>query len=183
VSNPAIFTLDLAGGALGRSIGLAYLATPYTKYPLGIERAFIDAAALAAQLMRACVKVYSPIAHTHPLAVHGHIDPLDHAIWLPFDEAMMAAADVLIVARMEGWRESKGIAHEVEFFERAGKPIFDLDPGSLILMRRRAEVSARAIGAWMADDAVRHGDAIDEPDGNAPLAHGKTRSQQGGSSA
>lgn len=116
---------------------LAYLATPYSKYPHGIERAFADAAALAARLMLAGVKVYSPIAHTHPLAVHGGLDPLDHAIWLSFDEAMMAAAGVLIVAHLDGWAESMGIAHEIAFFERAGKPVFDLDPANLLMTRRQ----------------------------------------------
>ncbi len=116
---------------------LCYLATPYSKYEGGnLELAFRDAARLAAQLMLAGVKVYSPIAHTHPLAIYGDVDPLDHDIWLPFDEAMMAASDVLIVAHMNGWRESRGIAHEIEFFEKVGKPIFDLDPKSLTMSKR-----------------------------------------------
>lgn len=117
-------------------IGLGYLATPYTKYPAGIEQAWIDACSLTARLMVTGLCCYSPIAHTHPLAIHGRLDPLDHSIWLPFDEVMMARADALIVARMPSWETSKGIAYEVDFFERAGKPIFDLDPLSLTLVRR-----------------------------------------------
>lgn len=116
---------------------LAYLATPYSKWPTGINDAFIEAAKLAAKLMVSGVKVYSPIAHTHPLAIYGEVDPMDHSIWLPFDEAMMQAASVLIVAHMDGWQESKGIAHEIDFFERAGKPIFDLDPDTLRMTRRK----------------------------------------------
>lgn len=116
---------------------LCYLATPYSKYMGGnLDRAFVDASKLAALLLVAGVKVYSPIAHTHPLAMHGNLDPLDHDIWLPFDEAMMHAATVLIVAHMEGWRESKGIAHEIAFFRRRDKPIFDLDPDTLTMTRR-----------------------------------------------
>jgi nucleoside 2-deoxyribosyltransferase len=115
---------------------LCYLATPYSKYRPSIEAAFIDASKLAATLLRAGVKVYSPIAHTHPIAVYGKIDPLDHAIWLPFDEAMMDIANVLIVARMDGWEASRGIAHEVDFFTRQGKPVYDLCPKSLIMTRR-----------------------------------------------
>ena len=115
---------------------LHYLATPYSKYPAGIEAAFADAAALAAALMVAGVNCYSPIAHTHPLAIHGKLDPLDHSIWLPFDEVMMAKADTLIVAHMEGWEFSYGMAHEVEVFTRAGKPIFDLWPETMKMARR-----------------------------------------------
>lgn len=116
----------------------AYLATPYSKYRGGdIEAAFVDAAKLAASLLVRGVKVYSPIAHTHPLAVYGKLDPLDHSIWLPFDEAMMAAADSLIVAHMDGWDVSYGIAHEIKVFEKAGKPIFDLDPVKMTMARRK----------------------------------------------
>lgn len=115
---------------------LCYLATPYSKYKPGLVKAFEDAAALAATLLVAGVKVYSPIAHTHPLAIHGHLDPLDHSIWLPFDEAMMNVCDVLIVAHMDGWEESYGIKHEIEFFTKANKPIFDLDPDTMHMKRR-----------------------------------------------
>src|SRR3990167_1959103 len=60
---------------------IGYLATPYTRYPAGIRAAFADAAKLAARLLVTGLKVYSPITHTHPLAIYGHLDPLDHAIW------------------------------------------------------------------------------------------------------
>src|ERR1035437_2595568 len=100
---------------------IAYLATPYSKYPGGVNDAFIAAAKLGARLLLIGVKVYSPIAHTHPIAMHGNINPLDHSIWLPFDEAMMALASSLIVAHMHGWQESRGITHEIAFFENAKK--------------------------------------------------------------
>lgn len=143
---------------------LAYLATPYSKYTPGIEAAFIDASKLAARLMLSGVQVYSPIAHTHPLAVHGGIDPLDLSIWLPFDEAMMKACDVLIVAHMQGWEESTGIAHEVKFFEDAGKRIYDLDPIALSMTSRRL------VGIHRLAEIDPH------------LAHDKTPSEHAGSS-
>ena len=121
------------------SFRLCYLATPYSKYKGGdLHAAFVDAARLAAELLSIGVRVYSPIAHTHPLAIHGHLDPLDHSIWLPFDEAMMEAADCLIVAHMDGWDVSYGIEHEVNFFAAAGKPIFDLDPDSTATPKLRS---------------------------------------------
>ena len=117
---------------------LCYLATPYSKYKGGhLERAFVDASRLAAALLTTGVRVYSPITHTHPLAVYGDLDPLDHSIWLPFDEAMMEAADCLIVAHMDGWETSFGIAHEIEFFDKANKPIFDLDITTMTMTLRR----------------------------------------------
>lgn len=109
---------------------LCYLATPYSKYPAGIHVAFVDASIFAAHLLRHGIKVYSPIAHTHPLATYGNIDPLDHSIWLSFDEAMMNASDALVVAEMDGWEVSKGIGYEMEVFRAAGKPIYRL-PGDM----------------------------------------------------
>lgn len=117
---------------------LVYLATPYTKYRAGIEQAFIDASALAARLMVSGVKVYSPIAHTHPMAIHGGINPLDHSVWLPFDEAMMSACSALAVAKMQGWDESYGIAYEIKHFESRGAPVFYLCPAELTTEPRAA---------------------------------------------
>lgn len=110
---------------------LVYLATPYSRYPDGLEAAFIEAAKLAGRLLDAGVRVYSPICHTHPIAIHGEIDPLDHSIWIPFDESMMSVSDALVVAMMPSWRQSKGIRYEIDYFELEGKPIFYLEPGTL----------------------------------------------------
>ena len=118
---------------------LCYLATPYTKYVGGIDIAFAEAARLAALLLTTGVRVYSPIAHTHPLAVYGRLDPLDHSIWLPFDEAMMDAADCLIVARMKGWDQSFGVKHEIDFFHREKKPVIHIDPVSLAIVPAQQE--------------------------------------------
>jgi hypothetical protein len=106
---------------------LVYLATPYSKYKKGLEEAYKDAARLAGRLLRMGVKLYSPICHTHPIAIHGVLDPLDHSIWLPFDEAIMAKADAMLVAKMDGWTESKGIQHEIGVFGLAEKPVYYLD--------------------------------------------------------
>ncbi len=117
---------------------LAYLATPYSRFPGGIYAAFEEAACLAGRLLQIGVKVYSPICHTHPISIYGNLDPLDHAIWMPFDEAMMRVCDILIVAHMASWETSKGIAMEVKYFEESEKRIFDLDPVTLVMTRRDA---------------------------------------------
>ncbi len=103
-----------------------YLATPYSKYEGGIEKAFVDACKVAAAMVKDGFWVYSPIAHTHPIAVHGGIDPLDHSIWLPFDEPMMKACSALLIALLPGWQHSKGVAYEMDWFDRHEKPIYNL---------------------------------------------------------
>jgi hypothetical protein len=102
---------------------LWYVATPYSKYPGGIDTAWTDACKATAALIKMGIAAYSPIAHTHPIAVHGHIDPYDHTIWIPLDRHMMRAADGLIVVMMEGWDTSYGVDLEIREFREAGKRI------------------------------------------------------------
>lgn len=108
-----------------------YLATPYSKYPGGIEEAFKVACRAAADLIRSGVRVYSPIAHTHPVAIHGNIDPYAHEIWLPADVPFMEAARGLIVLKAESWERSYGIGEEIKAFSAAGKPVLYMEPGTV----------------------------------------------------
>lgn len=117
---------------------LAYLASPYRLYPAGHEQAYADICAIAAQLLKAGVKVFCPIAHGHGIALHGEIDPDDMAVWHELNKAIMDRCDVLIVAHMKGWDVSNGIYEETKHFEQAGKTIFDLDVKTLLLKRRQA---------------------------------------------
>lgn len=50
---------------------MKYLATPYSKFEGGLEAAFRAAAEVAAKLVRQGESVYSPICHTHPIAIYG----------------------------------------------------------------------------------------------------------------
>lgn len=111
--------------------GLIYLATPYSKYPGGTIKAYVAAAELAGRLMKAGLIVLSPIVHGHPISVHGDLDPLDHEIWLKLDRQIMQRCDAMLIAMMEGWRESYGIAKEIEYMTAWKKPIYELDPDSL----------------------------------------------------
>lgn len=102
---------------------LVYLATPYSKHPAGLECAHKQACKAVAALLRRKVAAYSPIAHGHPVALHGGLDPLDHAIWLPFDQHMMDVCGELWIVQMPGWDDSYGIEQERKYFAGQGKPI------------------------------------------------------------
>lgn len=106
-----------------RSGRLWYLATVYSKWQDGPDDAFVVACRFAAGLIRDGVPVLSPIAHSHPIAIHGGLDELDHDLWMKADAPLMDAASGLLVLMMPGWRESRGIAQELDSFTRAGKPI------------------------------------------------------------
>lgn len=108
-----------------------YLASPYSNYPKGIDYAHVKACQAVAEFVEAGVPVYSPIAHTHPVAMIGCIDPHNHDFWLPIDKPMMDAASGLIVLMLDGWLTSRGVAYETEVFAAAGKPIVYMTPGKV----------------------------------------------------
>jgi hypothetical protein len=110
---------------------LVYVATPYTKYPYGIEIAFQHASRLSAYMMKEGVQVYSPIAHSHPLAKYGNLDPLDHEIWMPHNDIMLSVCDALCVGMLETWKTSFGLCHEIKEFRMSNRPIYYIDPITL----------------------------------------------------
>jgi hypothetical protein len=107
---------------------LYYLASPYSKYYAGLHSAFVDISAIAGRLLEKGVFTYSPIAHSHPIALYGVLDPYDHDIWMPLDLKIAASCDGLIVATMKGFEESKGVAMEIQHFTEKGLPVFFYNP-------------------------------------------------------
>lgn len=104
-----------------------YMGSPYSLYSLGIHQAWLAACETAGALILKGIPVYSPIAHMHPVAMHGNINPLDHAIWLPINEAMMEGAVGMIALCIANWKESRGLAEELKYFRAAKLPIFKID--------------------------------------------------------
>lgn len=104
-----------------------YLATPYSKYPWGLEEAYRMACRQAALLAKVGVPVFSPIAHGHGLSMHGKVPALDHDLWMRLDEPFMAAAHGLIVVMAPTWEESRGLTVEVARFDGDGKPVIYMD--------------------------------------------------------
>lgn len=136
-----------------------YLASPYSKYVGGIEAAYQHVCAQAALLVSCGVPVYSPIAATHGIAVHGGLDPLDHGIWLDADETFMQAARGLIVCEMEGWESSYGVQYEIDAFRGMGKPIIHMTPGHIphCLLPGRRKVIGLCGYAGAGKDAAAQG--------------------------
>lgn len=115
--------------------GFWYLATPYSKYGPGLYAAFLDACDAAGRLLsERGIKTYSPIAECHAIAQTCHLDPRDEMIWVPFLAPKIAAAHGLLVVKMPGWDESKGVTHEIAEFKRQGKPVHYLEWPSLDLI-------------------------------------------------
>ena len=110
---------------------LIYLATPYSDPdPAVRERRFLAVNAAAAVLMRGRLHVYSPISHTHPIALAGSL-PLGWDYWEGYDRAILENCAALVVLMLPGWEHSVGVAGERKIAEELGIPIFYATPGTI----------------------------------------------------
>jgi len=102
---------------------IVYLATPYSHPELAVQRLrFEQVSRLAAELMSRGVYVYSPISHTHPIAMAGYL-PTGWDFWEAHNRTMLSRCDRLVVYMQDGWEESVGVAAEIAMAEEFGLPI------------------------------------------------------------
>ena len=111
----------LAGGTFW------YLATPYAKHVHGKEEAFKEAARAAGLLIQHGVHVFSPIAHSHPIAELCNMEKDSHDLWMPLDLAILKGSNGVLVNPIPGWRISKGIEMEINAARELGLPVYRLD--------------------------------------------------------
>lgn len=91
---------------------LYYLASPYSHSdPLVRESRFHMACDVAGYLMNRGLHVFSPIAHTHPIACRCDL-PKGFDFWESYDRSMLMRCDSLLIVTAPGWRESKGVTAE-----------------------------------------------------------------------
>lgn len=102
---------------------LIYLASPYSHPDSAIQESrFIEVCRVAAAMMREGHLIFSPIAHSHPIAMAGSL-PTDWEFWRKYDHAMLDAASELWVLKIPGWDESQGVQAEIVYAIALGKPI------------------------------------------------------------
>lgn len=107
---------------------LVYLATPYSHSDPNVrEERFRAVNKAAADLMRAGLHIYSPISHTHPIALAGDL-PLGWEYWQAYDRAILASCCKLIVLMLDGWRESKGVTGEIAIACELGLDVEYISP-------------------------------------------------------
>ena len=102
-----------------------YLCIPYT----GMEAlSFKIANIKAGELMQAGNLVFSPISHSHPIALQCKL-PGEHAYWRAWNRSFIEAwADELYVIteynrNILPWLESTGVQYEIELADQLGKPV------------------------------------------------------------
>lgn len=98
-----------------------YLATPYSdRDPEVRESRFKAVNVVAADLMSKGFLVFSPISHTHPIALAGDL-PKGWEFWQAYDETFIEWADELWVLPQAGWEDSVGVTAEIKLARDKGK--------------------------------------------------------------
>ncbi len=106
---------------------MIYLASPYSHPdPAVREQRFHAACQAAVALLHAGRVVFSPIAHSHPLAQHGL--PGNWHFWERYDRAFLELCDEVVVLMLDGWQESVGVQAEIRIARELGKPVRYLPP-------------------------------------------------------
>jgi hypothetical protein len=102
---------------------LIYLASPYShKDPVVKELRFRSAARIGAKMMAAGKYIFSPISHTHPIALAGKL-PGEWQFWEGYDRVMIKCCQRLTVAKIDGWETSTGVQAEIKIADELGIPV------------------------------------------------------------
>lgn len=102
---------------------LTYLACPYSHPDPDVrERRFRAVNKAAGVLMKKGMLVFSPISHTHPIAVDCDL-PKGWDFWHQYDRAFIEASERMFVLMLDGWQQSIGVAAEIKIAEELGIPV------------------------------------------------------------
>lgn len=99
-------------GIKSRESKLFYLATPYShEDPVVRGARFHMACDVTGFLMAHGLHVFSPIAHTHPIACRCDL-PKGFDFWEKYDRCILSRCTDLLLLKADGWRESRGVQAE-----------------------------------------------------------------------
>ena len=106
---------------------MIYLAQPYSYPDQRLkELRFELAMKVCAKLISEGQHVYSPIVHWHNVALDNDL-PTDHTFWMKHNHYMISKSNRVYVFKLDGWENSHGLFHEINYAEKCGKPIFSVD--------------------------------------------------------
>lgn len=104
--------------------GITYLGSPYSHPdPAVMLQRFHRVVREAAKLMDAGETVFCPIAHSHPIGLELG-KAVDHEFWMRQDIPILAVCARIKVLCLDGWRESRGLAQEINTARALYKPVF-----------------------------------------------------------
>lgn len=110
---------------------LIYLASPYSHINPAVRYYRYLAARLATtNLLRENLAVFSPIVYGKEME---NIIGQDYLSWKNLNDVMLSRCDAVMVLKLDGWDESKGVAYEIDFARNLKKTIAWMEPPELNL--------------------------------------------------
>lgn len=99
---------------------LVYLAAPYSNPDPKVRKWRWHAANLAASILmtQRRLNVFSPISTAH--ISEAYRLPTDAAFWYDYNRAFIEHSHLMVVLRVEGWQQSKGVAGEIKLAGELG---------------------------------------------------------------
>lgn len=135
---------------------MIYLASPHSHESEFVRHVrYMHAVQAAAHYAAKGFHIFSPIAHSHPIALEMQRAGMPHEkmgydYWQAFDEHMMRHCAELWILTIGGWLASKGVSAEIEFMSSLQKPIayitVGVDGPEYSLEYREDANAARGIG-------------------------------------
>lgn len=110
---------------------IIYLAAPYTDtQPIIMEDRYVAMNKITARLIteQDAIVPHSPISYTHRIS--HHCDPTFD--WYEWDLQYLARCDGMLVVKLDGWKESKGVKKEMEFCMEHGIPFAHSKPDEIL---------------------------------------------------
>lgn len=93
---------------------MIYVASPYSHPDSAVRQQRYEAVVAFMATLVPSRLAFSPIMHTHDMTVRHNIAG-DFATWQRYCLGMIDKADAFWVLPLEGWRESKGVAAEIDY--------------------------------------------------------------------
>lgn len=113
--------------------GIVYVATPYSRVVTRPDGSWCwhlsalardRAVAATVPLVRAGMAAFSPVALAAQMCHRApDLDPLDGVFWERWCAPFLAAAALVWVPDIAGWRESDGVSHEIAVALARNKPV------------------------------------------------------------
>lgn len=111
-----------------------YLACPYSHWnPLVRIYRWLWASWASHKLIQQGYCVFSPLSHSVPISWFQSKKDNCHNVWLKQDLEWLEMCHEMCILDLKGWRDSTGVAHEIERGKFWGKPIQVLHPKFLII--------------------------------------------------
>jgi nucleoside 2-deoxyribosyltransferase len=105
---------------------IAYLAAPYSHQDPATKEWRLEAVAkTCSHLFQQGTWVFSPLTHNMTIDSYGINGNWQQ--WGDYDIEMLSRCDKLLILKLPGWEDSKGVATEIAHAKKIGLPIEELE--------------------------------------------------------